>query len=220
MMEERMARHKRIQTPGLVRHVMSRGNGRMPIFLDETDYRWFLYLLSETVETKDLECWNVCPMPNHYHLVVRPRQANFSEAIRLLNSGYAQWWNRRHAHVGHVFQGRLKDQIVQREGYLEALCRYVALNPVRAGLVALPEEWEWSSYGATIGMRPAPSFLAVSSVLSHFGNGTASNGLTRYVEYVLGNPVGECTDDRIRSNERILGDAEFKKSISAGRSGS
>lgn len=134
-----MARPKRIQIPGLVRHVMARGNGRMRIFLHDMDYRKFIDVLGDVVEESEIECWNYCVMPNHYHATFRPTRPNLSEAIRRINSVYAQWWNKRHERVGHVFQGRFKDQIVQREGYLLALCRYVAMNPVRAGLSECPE---------------------------------------------------------------------------------
>ena len=112
-----MSRALRIQAPDLIRHVMSRGNGRMCIFLDEADYRQFVYILGDVVETFGLECWNYCLMPNHYHATLRPSRPNLSEAIRRLNSVYALWWNKRHQRVGHVFQGRFKAQVVDREGY-------------------------------------------------------------------------------------------------------
>jgi putative transposase len=211
----RMARQRRIQLPGLIRHVMSRGNGRMHIFLDDVDYRHFVYLLGDVVEEYNIECWNYCAMPNHYHATLRPRAPNLSDAVKRLNSVYAQWWNRRHAHVGHVFQGRFKDQVVQREGYLQALCRYVALNPVRAGLVPHPSDWAWSSYAATVGVRPVPAFLAVSSVLAQFGGNELPTMQRRFAEFVLDERVEECTDDRIRSSERILGDGSFKKAVRA-----
>ena len=130
---------------------MSRGNGRMGIFLDDADYRQFVHLLGEAVERFDIRCWNYCVMPNHYHATLQPTRTNLSEAIRCLNSGYAQWWNRRHGRVGHVFQGRYKDQVVDRETYLLTLSRYVVMNPVRAGLVERPGDWPWSSYRATVG---------------------------------------------------------------------
>jgi REP element-mobilizing transposase RayT len=209
-----MARQKRIQIPWLIRHVMARGNGRMSIFLDDVDYRQFVYLLGDVVEDHDIECMNYCAMPNHYHATLRPTRPNLSEALRRLNSRYAQWWNKRHERVGHVFQGRFKDQIVQQEGYLLALCRYVAMNPVRAGLVKRPEDWEWSSYAATTGLRPAPSFVAVESVLSQFGAGDHRQLQAQFAEHVVGRPVDErCVEERIRSNERILGDGVFKLSV-------
>ena len=186
----------------------------MSIFLDDVDYRQFVYLLGDVVEDHGIECMNYCAMPNHYHATLRPTRPNLSEALRRLNSRYAQWWNKRHERVGHVFQGRFKDQIVQQEGYLLALCRYVAMNPVGAGLVERPEDWEWSSYAATIGLRPAPPFVAVDSVLCQFGEGEQRQLQARFAKHVLGGSVDErCLEERIRSNERILGDGTFKLSV-------
>jgi putative transposase len=189
----------------------------MSIFLDEEDCRKFVYVLSDVVEEFELDCFVYCVMSNHYHAALRPTLPNLSDAIRHLNGRYAQWWNRRHGRVGHVFQGRFKDQIVQREGYFTTLCRYVALNPVRAKLVEHPADWPWSSYAATVGLRPVPTFLAVEDVLSQFGEGDAKRRQERFAEYVLqGNTIDEATHDRIRSKELILGDKAFKKSVSLG----
>jgi len=193
---------------------MARGNGRMSIFMDDTDYRMFVHLLGDVVEDLEIQCWNYCVMPNHFHATLCPTLPNLSEALRRINGRYAQWWNRRHGRVGHVFQGRFKDQIVQREGYLAALCRYVAMNPVRAGLVTRPEDWEWSSYAATTGQRPSPSFLAVDLVLGQFGDGELPDLQQHFATHVLGSsPEERCTDERIRSNESIVGDSEFKRSL-------
>jgi len=198
---------------------MARGNGRMQIFLDDGDYRHFVYLLGDVIEEFGIECWNYCLMPNHYHATLRPTQPNLSEAIRRLNSIYAQWWNRRHERVGHVFQGRFKDQVVQREGYLTALCRYIALNPVRANLTTRPEDWAWSSYAATVGLCPSPPFVAASSVLKQFGEGEDRILQARFVAYVLSDDERDCTGDRIRSNERVLGDGTFIRIVQAERLG-
>jgi putative transposase len=206
-----MARKPRIQTPGLLRHVVARGNGRMCIFLDDGDYRQFVHLLGLVCEEYVIECWSYCLMPNHYHAALRPLRPNISAAMQRLNSEYAQWWNRTHGKVGHTFQGRFKDQIVQRERYLLALLRYIALNPVRAGLVSRPDEWEWSSYRALAGLVPAPPFLCVSSALAIFDTSEPAASHEQFVRHVLtGDPEIE---DRIRSNERILGDASFKKAV-------
>jgi putative transposase len=194
---------------------MARGNGRMQIFTDDVDYKRFVYLLGDVVDEFKIECWNYCLMPNHYHATLRPSCPNLSEAVRRLNSLYAQWWNRRHERVGHVFQGRFKDQIVQREGYLLALCRYVALNPVRASLTTRPEDWAWSSYAATVGLRSLPPFLAASCVLQQFGEDEVRILQTRFTDYVLSVDKHECMDDRIRSNERVLGNGAFKRTVRA-----
>jgi hypothetical protein len=156
-------------------------------------------------------------MPNHYHATLQPSRADLSEAIRRLNGVYAQWWNRRHGRVGHVFQGRYKDQIVQREGYLLTLSRYVVMNPVRAQLVVHPEDWRWSSYRATVGLSAAPPFLHTSSTLRLFGGGADAILQARFAEYVTGGEADEPTIDRIRSNERIVGDRAFKNLIGGAR---
>ncbi len=107
-------------------------------------------------------------MDNHYHLVVETPDANLSKGMRQLNGVYTQIFNRRHKRVGHLFQGRYKAIIVQREGYLLELIRYVVLNPVRAGLVSHPGDWKWSSYKATAGREEAPAFLALDWILGQF----------------------------------------------------
>jgi len=209
-----MARPRRIQTPGLLRHVVARGNGRMKIFLDEGDYRQFVHLLGEICEQFALECWSYCVMPNHYHAALRPELPNISEAMRHLNSRYAQWWNWKHARVGHTFQGRFKDQIVQHDVYLLALLRYIALNPVRAGLVEAPAAWSWGSYPALAGSRPAPPFLCGTKVLGVFGEADPGVLSERYVKFVLAErPEDAALADRLHSNERILGDVAFKEAI-------
>ena len=190
---------------------MSRGNGRMRIFLDDIDYRKFLHMLGDMLEAFGVECWDFCAMPTHYHLTVCPRQANLSRALRHLNSVYAMWWNAKHEKVGHVFQGRFKDQIVQREGYLRALCRYIALNPVRAGLVDHPAKWPWSSFRATAGLCRNPGFLFEDPVLAQFEGADAKESRARYVHHVLAGiqEVDELAD-RFRSKERVVGDPRFK----------
>ena len=198
-----MGRLHRNTTPGLVRHVFSRGNGRMKIFHDDTEFAWFAALLGEVVNEFGFECWNYCLMPNHYHLTLRPTLSNLSEGMKQLNEDYAQWWNRRHQHVGHVFQGPFKAQIVQEDKYGLTLCRYIALNPVRAGLTARPEDWTWSSYAAIIGLRPRPGFLAADSNLLLLGDGDEHRLQARFAEYVLaGISSGGVTDD-IRSRQPI-----------------
>jgi REP element-mobilizing transposase RayT len=189
---------------------MSRGNAKMDIFLDEADYRQFVYLLGDVVEDCDIECWNYCLMSNHYHATMKPTRPNLSEAIRRINGEYGQWWNKRHSRVGHVFQGRFKAQIVEPTEYLLTLSRYVVMNPVRARLVEHPREWQWSSYRATVGEIASPSFVAVDSTLNLFGVDPSENR-QRFSEFVTAQPTDEAVMDRLRSNERILGSAAFKK---------
>ena len=187
----------------------------MQIFLDDLDYTCFVHFLGNVVEEFELECWSYCVMPNHYHVTLRTNAATLSEPIRILNSQYAQWWNRRHDRVGHVFQGRFKEQIVQRQDYLLAVCRYIALNPVRAGLVSRPDQWKWSSYATTIGTAPAQPFVTSGAVLRQFGDDELGALQSKFANFVMAPARDDFVDDRIRSKEHILGDATFKRSLNA-----
>jgi len=163
-----MARPLRIEFPGALYHVTSRGNARQDIALDDEDRAAFLAVLAEV---RARFAWLVhayCLMGNHYHLLVETPEANLSRGMRQLNGVYTQRFNRRHGRVGHVFQGRYKAILVERESYLLELCRYVVLNPLRAGMVGKPGDYRWSSYRATVGREPAPAFLTTDWVLAQF----------------------------------------------------
>jgi putative transposase len=163
-----MARPLRLQYPGALYHVTARGNARQPIYTDARDRQQFLTVLAAVVERFDWRCYAYCLMDNHYHLLIETPRGNLSVGMRQLNGVYTQRFNRRHGRVGHVFQGRFKAIVVERESYLLALCRYVVLNPVRAGVVKQPERYLWSSYRATAGLEPAPAWLRREWVLEQF----------------------------------------------------
>jgi len=186
----------------------------MTIFLDDVDYRKFHYILADVLDLYDVDCWDMCVMPNHYHLVLMNQQPNLPDAMRHLNGEYATWWNGRHTKVGHTFQGRYKDQIVQREGYLLNLLRYIALNPVRAGLVKAPELWPWSAYRCTAGIASNPGFICSDFVLAQFGDGDSASLRACYKRHI---EAGSSDDNEryrgFRSRKRILGDRGFKLSV-------
>lgn len=157
-----MARPLRLEFPGAVYHVTSRGNSKQAIFLEEKDRKLFLEVLSSGVSRFNWLCHAYCLMENHYHLTIETLEGNLSRGMRQLNGVYTQIFNRRCKKVGHLFQGRYKAILVEKETYLLALCRYVVLNPVRAGWVSRPAEWKWSSYRATAGEVKRPHFLLES----------------------------------------------------------
>ena len=185
-----MARPLRIEYPGAVYHVTSRGNDRREVFRDDEDRALFLDVLGRTVARWQWVVHAYCQMGNHYHLLVETPRPNLSRGMRQLNGEYTQAFNRRHRRVGHLFQGRFKAILVEKETHLLELCRYVVLNPVKArGMrVARPEDWPWSSYRATAGAEVRPMWLAVSWVLSRFGKeaGKARQGYRRFVEAGMG----------------------------------
>ncbi len=163
-----MARQLRLQFPGAVYHLTSRGNAGQAIYLDDADRVRFLDLLGREVEQQRWRCHAYCLMDNHYHLLVETPEANLSRGMGRLNMAYAQGFNRRHERAGHLFQGRYKAIVVERDSHLLELCRYLVLNPVRAGLVDSPLAWPWSSYRATASTRGAPDWLTTRWILRHF----------------------------------------------------
>lgn len=156
-----MSRPLRIEFTGALYHATSRGDGREVIFLGDEDRYLFLDVLSEVVRGFNWAIHAYCLMDNHYHLLIETSEGNLSKGMRQLNGVYTQRFNRRHGRVGHVFQGRYKAILVQKESYLLELARYVVLNPVRARMVRTPDQWPWSSYRATAGLDPAPSWLMI-----------------------------------------------------------
>jgi putative transposase len=164
-----MARPLRIIYPGACYHVTTRGNERKPIFRDDRDRQQWLDRLAAVVGRYRLRVHAYVLMRNHYHLLVETAEANLSEAVRQLNAVYTQDFNRRYRRVGHLFQGRYKSVLVEKDSYLTELSRYIHLNPVRVGEVSEPARYAWSSAAAYVGQRLAPAWLTVRDVLAHFG---------------------------------------------------
>ena len=165
-----MARPLRIQFPGAVYHVTSRGNARQRIYLDDQDRRRFLAILSHVVDRYDWLCHAYCLMDNHYHLILETPKPNLALGMRQLNGMVTQAYNRRHRKVGHLFQGRYHAILLEKESYLLELCRYVVLNPVRAKAVRDPGQWRWSSYRATAGAAEPAAALTVDWILGQFAS--------------------------------------------------
>ena len=123
----------------------------------------------------DAEMLAYCLMGNHYHFVLRTRQPNLSRLMRHINGEYTRTFNKRHGVTGHVFQGRFHAIIVDRDAYLLDACRYVELNPVRAGLVTCVDDWPWCSYHAHVGAERSPKWLATTALHGHLlGHDVAS----------------------------------------------
>lgn len=160
-----MARPLRLEYPGAIWHITSRGNERKNIFRSDADRRMLLELLAEAVRRFGWIVSTYVLMSNHYHFIIETPLPNLSRGMQWLNGTYARRFNRRHNRVGHLFQGRFKGILVEDSEYLNELLRYVVLNPVRAGMMARPEECRWSSYRAIAGLAPSPPWLATDRVL-------------------------------------------------------
>lgn len=178
-----MTRPLRIEFPGAIYHVTARGDARRKIFLNDEDRKVFLSTLAWVVERFGWICHAYCLMGNHFHLLIETPVPNLSRGMRQLNGVYTQGFNRRHRKVGHLFQGRYKAILVEREAYLLELARYVVLNPVRAKLVRNPQGYAWSSYRSTLGLDPIPPGLSVDWLLGQFAR-TKSVARQRYASFV------------------------------------
>jgi putative transposase len=203
-----MVRPLRIEYPGAVYHVTSRGNAREAIFLSDADRQTFLDVLADTVRKYNWLCHAYCLMDNHYHLVIETPDPNLSLGMRQLNGVYTQAFNRVHQRVGHVFQGRYKSIVVEKDSHLLELCRYVVLNPVRAGMAAKPDKWRWSSYQSTAYAGTVPDYLTVDWVLGQF-SAKKTAARSRYRKFVAEGMVREMQPWKEVVGQVFLGGESF-----------
>jgi REP element-mobilizing transposase RayT len=204
-----MARAPRILVAGGIYHVVARGNERKDVYRDENDRSTWLEVLADTTTRLRAEVVAYCEMRNHYHLVVRTPHANLSQMMRELNGTYAQWFNRRHDRVGHLWQGRYGAVLVQDDKHLLTAVRYVVRNPVRAGLCESPQEWLWSSHRATLGLAPR-GFLALERLYAQLGGTTAEARLS----YAAVTETDEWVD-RLGRHRLVDGDEAFTEEMLA-----
>ena len=203
-----MARQLRIEYPGAIYHITSRGNAGQSIVEEDEDRELFFQVLELVTEKYNVLCHAYCLMDNHYHLLMETPDGNLSLAMRHLNGMYTQRLNRRHGRMGHLFQGRFKAILVERDSYLLELCHYVVLNPVRAGVVESPEHYIWSSYRATVGISTCPKFLSIAWLLEQFGKGRKI-AQKRYAAFVAAgmevpSPWGELKSQVLLGSERFV----------------
>lgn len=185
-----MPRAPRYQAADVVYHVGSRGVEKRAIYdVVPRDREYFLGLLAEVIERYGWLCHSYCLMGNHFHLVVETPGANLSIGMQFLKGEYAAWFNAvGGTREGTLFERRFWSSYVRNDAYALALARYVALNPVRAGIVATPDQWPWSSYSATAGLSRAPRWLYTDGVLQFFG--PTAGARTRFAQYV-GEGIGD-----------------------------
>lgn len=215
-----MARPLRIEFPGAIYHVTSRGDRREAIFEDNEDRQSLLTIVGQAMERFDAAVLAYCLMDNHYHLVVHTRRANLSRLMQHLNGVYTQAYNRRHNKMGHLFQGRFKGILVDRNAYLLEVCRYVDLNPLRARMVRDPGNWPWSSYGAHTGRSPGPAWLDTAAVHGHLlGRDAVTSADTRLAQrrYAALAAAGKGVKlwDEALAQQIFLGGPEFVERMQA-----
>jgi REP-associated tyrosine transposase len=178
-----MARRPREEFPGAVHHAFARGNRTQSIFLCNQDRRLYLHLLGEVVARTRWRVLAYCLMANHVHLLIETPEPNLGAGMQRLHGLYAQTFNRRHRHRGHLFQGRFGSVTVRTDEQLLQTARYIARNPVRAGLCAGPGLYPWSSHPAVAHGGSAPRWLDTARLLGCFG-ADGGDPRRRYADFV------------------------------------
>ena len=206
-----MARRPRLQFPGAVYHVMSRGNRKSAIFTTDDDRRRFMNVLGEVAQTYHVRVYAVCLMGTHYHVVLDTPRGNLSAMMRQLNGVYAQDRNRCHALTGHTFEARFHSIVVERERYLRGVARYVVLNPVKAQLCADAASWPWTTYRATAGLEASPAWLYTNWIVSAFRAASRCEAEERYRQYVN----SDVTDRADYETRDIVGTERFRRTVIA-----
>jgi REP element-mobilizing transposase RayT len=204
-----MGRPLRIQYPGAWYHITSRGNERKTIFEGSADRKRFLSYLESACERYGAVIHVYCLMANHYHLLIETPRSNLSKILHHINGAYTNYYNVKMKRAGHLFQGRYKAILVDKDAYGQALSRYIHLNSVKAGVVAKPEDYPWSSYRYYIGAKRAPQWLTIDAVLGLFESG--SEGAKKYYRGFVEKALTEEVENPLKKvfASTILGSEKF-----------
>lgn len=207
-----MARRRRYHLPGGIYHVMLRGNDGQKIFFNDGDRCKMCLLIQEGVERFSHRIFGFCFMSNHVHLVIQVEQINLSRIIQNLSFRYTRYINWKMGRIGHLFQGRFKSILVDGNRYAKELIRYIHLNPVRAGMVTLPEQYKWSSHNTYLKASELP-WVTSEYLMAMFGDGSniAIPNFQNFVHAGLG--IEEELDFKQGRDEGILGDDDFVKMV-------
>jgi len=204
-----MARPLRIQFPGAMYHIMSRGIGKMTIFHTDHDWNKFISFMERVITRYNWTCHAYCLMGTHYHILLETPDANMVPGMKQLNQFYSQYYNWKYRRVGPVLQGRYKAYLVQKDEKFLDNSRYIVNNPVEANMVQHLSEWPNSSFKATRGLCKTPSFLHTDFLLSHFSS-SSKKAKRMYEEFVLAG-IGMESPLKEAKNQIFLGSDSFVK---------
>lgn len=178
-----MGRPLRLEFEGALYHITARGNERREIFRDDDDQIAMLEIISGAIKRYNLRVYAYVLMSNHYHMLLETVEANLIKVMHDIQTAYTQKFNHRHRRIGHLFQGRYKSILVDKDAYLLELSRYIHLNPVRAGIVKLPQDYRWSSYRRYMGEK-VDSWVDVDWLLGWFEEGNTKRASETYRAFV------------------------------------
>ncbi|MCD4780563.1 MAG: transposase [Candidatus Omnitrophica bacterium] len=206
-----MPRPLRLQDAGYIHHVICRGNDRKTIFKSQNDFKTYLGLINEARRLYPIYLYNYVLMDKHTHLLLEPKQdGSLSKFMEYISKGYAKYFNKKYDHVGHVFQGRFKSFIVQKEKYFFACTRYIDMNPVRARLVNDPSEYNWSCYNVLSKGKRAEIQIDRHDIYKELGRNNTERQIA-YRALIISSQGDEL--DLLNKRAGILGDADFKSRI-------
>jgi putative transposase len=209
--KQTMGRGRRVLYEGAIYHVMSRGNRRKRIFLDDDDRLHFLELLGEAHQRYNFRWRSFALMGSHYHAEVQTPFGNLSEGMHHVNGEYAKAWNRRHRTSGHLFGGPYRAIPIEDGRYALTALKYVAWNPVDAGYVKHPLDWPWSNCRATAGLAPAPDFLDLDWMPGFFGRPNLAEAQQQYLA-TISEPL-TCAQSEEYLNTLVVGSEDFKEDV-------
>jgi putative transposase len=207
-----MARPLRIECPGALYHITSRGNEQKDVFKSRRDREQFLSYLESAVERYGAVVHAYCLMNNHYHLLLETPEGNLSQIMRHINGAYTTYFNVKRTRHGHLFQGRYKAILVDADAYATELSRYIHLNPVRVGLAARPEDHEWSSYRQYVGLARPAKWLTTHFILGYLNSGDAAAAYRKFVDDPLHEELESPLKHVVAST--VLGSPDFVREIS------
>lgn len=214
-----MARPLRLQYLGAFYHISSRGNERKAIFRSEADRKKFISYLESAHERYHALIHCYCLLDNHYHLLLETPRGNLSQILHHINGAYTTYFNVKRKRAGHLFQGRFRAILVEKEVYGQELSRYIHLNPLRAGMVENLADYPWSSYAYYVGMKKRPSWLETRMILGYFSENEhrAHGKYQAYLEEAshtpIRNPLKEVFASTFLGNQRFIDGVSQKKPI-------
>ena len=207
-----MARKPRVEFAGAFYHVICRGNQRQRIFHSDADRRYYLDRLEHYRERYGFTVYAYVLMANHVHLLIESGRVPLSKLMQGLQFTYTRYYNREYKEVGHLFQGRYKAILCERESYLLELVRYLHLNPARMGRSLDPWKYRWSSHGAYLGKDSAVQ-VETSMVLGQLGK-TLGEARRLYLRFMAeGRQLGHQEDYYRAVDQRFLGGERFVEEI-------
>ncbi|WP_300386511.1 transposase [Clostridium sp.] len=195
-----MGYKKREWWPGAILHITARGNHRNDIFRDKEDFQVYYTFLEEAIEhfERKFEIYSYCLMDNHVHILLKTGDLHICNLVSRIHSIYARFFNNKYKYVGHLFQDRYYTEVIENDAQLLSTSRYIHLNPIRAKMVEKPEDYEWSSYGMTIGVTNE-KLINSEAILSYFKKGNSRELYKSFVESAMKDKCKEDDDYGVSS---------------------